>query len=443
MTSYWIKTEDWHTAGEPFRIVSQLSPNTLPNAPTVSARRTAILSTPNHPLNTLRQQLCLEPRGHADMYGGFITPPDDAGAHFGVLFWHADGFSTACGHGTIALGYWAVATGLVQAPQGEGVVDVVVDVPSGRVVASVAVRQGKPVHADFVNVLSYQLAKDLEVEVPSRGISVTATLAFGGAVYATVDAAQFGLRVEPKNANQFIDLGREIKKSLGTRAHYGTYDCYGVIFYHEDDSSPDAVRQTNVTVFADGQIDRSPCGSGTCARLAVLLAEGRLSAGRSKLLHGSIVGSVFEGDIVSEETSPIEDGTPACIPRVRGRANLVGRMEFFIDPEDQGSPWETAKEASEKQDMDINTAKGAIVTQGIIVKKAEAYLETTRDVPAKKRTELKHADSKLTAIVKKIAVEQDKTTLEGQTTESRLEKSTADTARIKATSAHRKARKHC
>lgn len=238
----------------------------------------------------------------------------------------------------MALGYWAVTKGLVKAPGGDGVVDVIVDVPSGRVIAHVAVKQGKPVHADFVNVLSYQLERGLSVNVPSRGISIAADLSFGGAVYATVDAAQFGLRVEPGNANQFIDLGREIKKVLGTRAHYGTYDCYGVIFYLEDDKTADPVRQTNVTVFADGQIDRSPCGSGTCARLAVLLAEGRIGAGRSRLLHDSIVGSSFEGDILSEQKSPIEGGAPACIPRVRGNANLVGKMSFFIDPEDPVRP---------------------------------------------------------------------------------------------------------
>jgi proline racemase len=273
------------------------------------------------------------------MYGGFITPPDDAGAHFGVLFWHAEGLSTACGHGTIALGYWAIDTGLVKVPEGKDVVDVVIDVPSGRVVAHVAVRGGKPVHADFVNVLSYQLERGLVVEVPSLGMSVTANLSFGGAVFATVDAAQLGLRVEPKNADAFVRLGREIKKSLGTRGRHGAYDCFGVIFYHEDDATADPVSQTNVNVYADGQIDRSPCGSGTSARLAVLLAEGRLGAGRSKLIHRSIVGSIFEGEIVSEEKSPIEGGAPACIPRVRGSANLVGKMEFFIDPADPVQPF--------------------------------------------------------------------------------------------------------
>lgn len=339
-SSYWIQTEDWHTAGEPFRIVTDLPPNTLPDAPSVAERRLAILKSPDQPLNILRQQLCLEPRGHSDMYGGFITPPNDSGARFGVLFWHAEGFSTACGHGTIALGYWAVTKGMVEAPKGaEGAVDVVVDVPSGRVVAHVFVKHGKPVHADFVNVASYQLEKGLSVDVPSRSVSIIAGLAFAGAVYATVDAAQFGLRVEPKNANEFIALGREVKKALGARACYGTYDCYGVIFYDEEDKSADPVRQTNVTIFADGQIDRSPCGSGTCARLAMLLADGRLGAGRSKLIHKSIVGSTFEGEIVSEEQSPIKDGAPACIPRVRGHASLIGKMNFFIDPEDSVLPF--------------------------------------------------------------------------------------------------------
>ncbi|UZP45340.1 hypothetical protein NXS19_013152 [Fusarium pseudograminearum] len=164
--SFWIDTEDWHTAGEPFRIVQTLPNDHLPAAATVKECRLNIINTPNHPLDQLRQSLCHEPRGHPDMYGGFITPPDDAGAHFGVLFWHKDGFSTACGHGTIALGYWAVAKKLVEVPE-NGNVDVVIDVPSGRVVAKMTIVNGRPVYGDFINVKSYQIAKDLSVTVPS------------------------------------------------------------------------------------------------------------------------------------------------------------------------------------------------------------------------------------------------------------------------------------
>lgn len=335
--SFWIETEDWHTAGEPFRVVEKLDAGLLPQEPLVSQRRLAIINTPGHPLDQLRQSLCHEPRGHADMYGGFITPPDDSGAHFGVLFWHKDGFSTACGHGTIALGYWAVSKGLVKTPDGDGVVDVVIDVPSGRVKASITVWEGKPIHADFVNVLSYQLAKDLSITVPSRGIHVKADLTFGGAVYATIDASQLGLKVERSSCNDFIQLGREIKASLGVKGHYGAYDLYGVIFFDEEGDEPGIVRQRNVTVFADGQIDRSPCGSGTCARLAILLAQERMQVGNSRLLHRSIIGTQFEAEIISEEKGPI-DGFPACIPRVRGHANLVGRMNFFIDPNETVFP---------------------------------------------------------------------------------------------------------
>lgn len=334
-TSYWIETEDWHTAGEPFRIIEKLPRGHLPDAPTVAERRFAIINTPGHPLDQLRQSLCHEPRGHADMYGGFITPPDDEGAHFGVLFWHKDGFSTACGHGTIALGYWAVSKGLVEVPKGDRVVHVVIDVPSGRVTATIGVEGGKPVHADFINVLSYQLVAGLTVPVPSRNQKVRLDLAFAGAVYATVDATQLGLKVEPGNVDDFIRLGREIKSYLGDKAKHRTYDLYGIIFFNDEarDKDQGVVRQRNVTVFADGQIDRSPCGSGTCARMAVLLAEGRLAAGRARLVHRSIIGSVFEGDVVSEEKSPVGE-FPACVPRVRGSANLVGRLNFFIDPSD-------------------------------------------------------------------------------------------------------------
>ncbi|RSL91532.1 hypothetical protein CEP51_000183 [Fusarium floridanum] len=329
---YWIETEDWHTAGEPFRVVKKLPNGYLPESSTVAQRRFDIIANPQHPLDQLRQSLCHEPRGHADMYGGFITPPDDAGAAFGVLFWHKDGFSTACGHGTIALGYWAIANGIVKAPEsGEAKVDVVIDVPSGRVVASMNIVNGKVVGADFINVTSYQLAKSLPAAVPSRGTEVNVDLAFGGAVYATLDADQLGLKVEPKNVNEFIKIGREIKASLGTRAHYETYDCYGVIFFNEEGDEEGIVRQRNVTVFADGQIDRSPCGSGSCARLAVLFAQGRVAPGKAKLLHRSIIASQFQAEVLSEEKSPLE-GFPACIPRVTGEAKLCGRMSFYIDP---------------------------------------------------------------------------------------------------------------
>lgn len=240
----------------------------------------------------------------------------------------------------MALGYWAIANKIVVIPDGAETVDVVVDVPSGRVVAKMTISNGKPIRGDFINVPSYQFSKSLSVEVPSRGIAVEVDLAFSGAVYATVDAAQLGLAVKPNNVQQFIQLGREVKALLGTRAHYGKYDCYGVIFFNEEPrgehDGSDVIRQRNVTIFADGQVDRSPCGSGTCARLAVLKAQGRLGPRKGMLIHRSIIGSEFRADITSEVESPSD--FPAGVPRVSGQAHLVGRMSFFIDDVDPVFP---------------------------------------------------------------------------------------------------------
>lgn len=335
---FWQQTEDWHTAGEPFRIVADLPPNSLASNLSVSDQRLKIIKTPFHPLDLLRQSLCHEPRGHADMYGGFITPPNDSGALFGVLFWHKDGFSTACGHGTIALGYWAVARGIVQRNPG-GAVDVVIDVPSGRVVARVSFDAGGEVaHVDFINVTSYQPSQGdkLSVNLAGKQSPLTVDLSFAGAVYACVDVDSLGLRVESSKHQVFIDLARQIKAQYADFAYQGKYDIYGVCFYEEQSGSDaTAVHQKNVVVFADGQIDRSPCGSGTCARLAVLLAQGRVSKEKG-LLHESIVGSRFEAHIV--ETVASDTAFPACVPRVRGEARLVGRMNFLIDPSDPTYP---------------------------------------------------------------------------------------------------------
>jgi proline racemase len=160
-----VSTVDYHTGGEPFRIVAA-PPVDLPGA-TVAERRVRAIGDPQ--ADGLRKLLCLEPRGHADMYGGFLTPPDDPGADLGVLFWHKDGFSTACGHGTIALGAWAVETGRVQAAA-DGATEVRIDVLSGRVLARVHTKAGRVTAVDFVNVASYLLAKDVEVAT-SRGRS--------------------------------------------------------------------------------------------------------------------------------------------------------------------------------------------------------------------------------------------------------------------------------
>jgi proline racemase len=324
-----IATTDYHTGGEPFRIVAD-PPVPIPGA-TVAERRARAME--DAAVQGLRAVLCSEPRGHADMYGGFVVPPDDDGAHLGVLFWHKDGFSTACGHGTIALGVWAVETGRVAAPQ-TGSADVVIDVPSGRVTARVHREDGRVVAVDFVNVPSWVVARDVPVPV-SRG-EVRVTVAYGGAIYATLPAGQLGLSVAPEQLGDLIALGREIKWLLNDSEHAvhptdpRLNGIYGTIWFDDLGDSAATVHQRNVTIFADGEVDRSPCGSGTCARLAVLAADGRLPHG-TVLRHDSIVGSTFTGAVLG--TVDV-DGHAAVIPQVTGMAYRTGEHVFAIDPDD-------------------------------------------------------------------------------------------------------------
>jgi proline racemase len=324
-----IATTDYHTGGEPFRIVAE-PPVPIPGR-TVAERRALAIEDPD--VQWLRAVLCSEPRGHADMYGGFIVPPDDEGADLGVLFWHKDGFSTACGHGTIALGVWAVDSGRVAAPD-TGEVGVVIDVPSGRVTARVHREDARVVAVDFVNVPSWVVAKDVPVTT-SRG-AARVTVAYGGATYASLPAAELGVSVSPEHLGELIALGREIKWALNDSEHavhpsdHRLDGIYGTIWYDELGDSSGEVHQRNVTIFADGEVDRSPCGSGTCARLAVLNDEGRLPHG-TVLRHDSVVGSTFTGKVL--DTVDV-DGRTAVLPQVTGMAHRTGDHVFSIDRDD-------------------------------------------------------------------------------------------------------------
>ena len=340
---------DFHTAGEPFRIVAE-PPVEIPGASVAERRELAV---PGSEVDDLRRLLCFEPRGHADMYGGFITEPDDDGADFGVLFWHKDGFSTACGHGTMALGAWAVSSGIV-AVDPSGTTEVTIDVPSGRVRAQVHTdTKGRATSVDFVNVPSRLVASGITVDT-SLG-QVTVDLAWGGAIYALVDVAQLGAaagsfqadevgrlgevscEVVPENLTALIAVGREIRAGLAD--HRDTVHpeddrlsgVYGTIFVDRFGTLPGGeLHQRNVTVFADGQVDRSPCGSGTSARVAALHAAGELASGQS-LVHESIVGTRFRARVL-EETA---DGV---VPVINGSAHRVATSTFEVDSLDDLVP---------------------------------------------------------------------------------------------------------
>jgi proline racemase len=311
-----ITTVDYHTGGEPFRIVTGGVES--PQGATILDRRRDALERLDH----VRRLLVYEPRGHADMYGCFVVPPNDEGAQLGVVFFHNAGYSTACGHGTIALVTWALDEGVVERSEGEN--HVVVDVPSGRLETWAQVEDGRARSVRFRNVPAYVHAAGVELDD-----GPTVDVAFGGAFYASVPD-----RVEPGELPRLIERGREIKRALEEWQEIvhpletELRDVYGVVFWQEAGESP--LTQRNVTVFADGEVDRSPCGSGTSARLALLHHEGRLRTG-DELRHLSIVGSEFRARIVGDAEVA---GIPAVVTEVEGTAFRTGEHSFSLDPED-------------------------------------------------------------------------------------------------------------
>jgi proline racemase len=313
-----VEATDYHTAGEPFRIVTAGVPPI--DGATVAERRMRAAEAPE--VDRVRRLLCHEPRGHADMYGCFLVAPDDDEADLGVLFWHKDGYSTACGHGTIALAAWAVDTGRVAAPD-DGERDVVIDVPSGRVTARVRREGGATTAIAFRNVPSFVTARD----VPAAGVTVD--VAYGGALYASVPAARLGLAVAPEHLPALIAAGRAVKADLaGTAAaRHPTDDrlsgIYGTII-HEDAGGP--LHQRNVTIFADGEVDRSPCGSGTSARCALLAADGVLRDG-DVLTHDSILGTTFRARVLGQDAGGV-------LTEVEGTAFRTAEHRFVLDPRD-------------------------------------------------------------------------------------------------------------
>ena len=306
---------DYHTAGEPFRIVTGGAE--LPRGATILEKRRDALERLDHS----RRLLVHEPRGHADMYGCYVVEPNDSGADLGVVFFHNAGYSTACGHGTIALVTWALDEGIVERREGEN--HVVVDVPSGRLETWGSVQNGRVRSVRFRNVPSFVWAEGVELG------GSTVDVAFGGAFYASVEE-----RVESCELPRLIELGREIKRELEAwqavvhPLEPELRDIYGVVFWQEEAESP--LTQRNVTVFADGEVDRSPCGSGTSARLALLDRSGRLPRGR-ELVHLGIVDTVFTGRVVGDDEVA---GIPAVVTEVEGSAFRTGEHVFTLDPAD-------------------------------------------------------------------------------------------------------------
>jgi proline racemase len=329
----WEPPEDWlrittidaHTAGEPFRVITGGYPD-LPGDTILERRRYA-----RQHLDHLRTALMWEPRGHADMYGCIITPPVSPEADIGVLFMHNEGYSTMCGHGIIGIAKVALETGLL--PRVEPETTVRIDTPAGLVTAHARVEGGQVTRVRFHNVPSFVLALDQTVDVPGLG-QVRYDIAFGGAFYAFVQAEDVGVTCTPEDFRPLIEKGLAIKRAvMADRPIPHPFEpdlsfLYGTIFVGPPQDS--GAHSRNVCIFAEGEVDRCPTGTGVSARLAIHHARGEIGVGEPMVVE-SIIGTRFVGRIV--ETMSFGP-YPAIIPEVEGTAHITGRHEFLIDPAD-------------------------------------------------------------------------------------------------------------
>ncbi len=319
-----ISTIDAHAAGEPLRLFTAGVPR-LTGA-TVLARRAEMLAEHDE----LRRALMWEPRGHADMYGAILTAPVTEDADYGILFMHNEGYSTMCGHGIIAVTTILLETGM-HAAAGSSV-EIAYDSPAGLIRARATLEHGRVTEVAFTNVPSFIFADAVEVET-SYG-ALTVQVVYGGAFYALAEAAPVGLAVESGQIADLIDFGMQVKHAVEAQLdvrHPHEPDLHGI--YGTIITGPAQATKAdgrNVTIFADGEVDRSPCGTGTAARLAWLHASGVLDTGQ-RWLHESITGTVFAGQVL--ETTTVDD-YPAIVPEIAGRAFITGMHSFIIEPDD-------------------------------------------------------------------------------------------------------------
>ena len=321
-----IKTIDVHTGGEPLRIIIDGYP-TLSGNTILEKRKFA-----KENFDFIRKALMLEPRGHADMYGVIITEPETDEADFGVIFMHNDGYSTGCGHAVIAVTKTFVETGLIKPIEPETMIRM--DVPSGHIKAFAQVENGNVISSRFINVPSFVEFLDAEIEIPDYG-RIKYDLAFGGAYYAIVNTDDLGLELEPKDVNKIINFGMSIKRAVIEKEEimHPTEPemnfLYGTIF-----TSKPTKRNTHsrtICVVANGEVDRSPTGTGVSARAAVHYARKEINLGDPITIE-SIIGSTFTVRVLDETKIGEKD---AVIPQVLGTANITGMNTFWIDPLDK------------------------------------------------------------------------------------------------------------
>jgi proline racemase len=317
----YIAAVDSHTEGMPTRVVTG-GVEPLPGD-TMLERKLRFEAE----RDDLRLLLMREPRGHSAMSGAILQPPTRPDADWGVLFIEVSGCLPMCGHGTIGVATVLVETGMVAVTEPETVV--ALDTPAGLVEARVAVSDGHAQAVTIRNVAAFLHARDQVAEVQGLG-EVRYDMAFGGNFYALVDAASVGLEVDPARATELIDAGARVREAVAEPVHPGDErirGCQHVVFHAPGRNGAHA---RNATSIHPGWLDRSPCGTGTCARMASLHARGELAIGE-EFVNESIIGTRFVGRLIEEADV---GGVPAVVPEVTGRAWITAMGQYLLDERD-------------------------------------------------------------------------------------------------------------
>lgn len=315
---------DSHTAGEPTRIIIGGIPNI--KGSTMPEKKAYLEEHLDH----LRTAVMLEPRGHNDMFGSILTAPTNPEADFGIIFMDGGGYLNMCGHGTIGAVTAAIETGMV--PMTEPVTKVVLEAPAGIVRAEAQVENKKVKSVAFVNVPAFLYKRDQKVTLDGK--EIVFDISFGGSFFAIVHAKQLGLEIKPENTSRLTEVALKLRDIINQEieiqhpelAHIKTVD---LVEIYDEPTHPEATYK-NVVIFGQGQVDRSPCGTGTSAKLATLHAKGEIKEGE-KFVYESILGTLFYGEIVGTAKVGEYD---AVIPKIAGSAYITGFNHFVIDETD-------------------------------------------------------------------------------------------------------------
>ncbi len=319
-----FRTIDSHTMGEATRIVYDGFPE--PEGATMMEKKDYVIKH----YDNYRKALMFEPRGHRDMFGALLTEPVHKEADCGVIFMDTGGYLNMCGHGSIGTASMLVETGMV--PVTEPYTDVVLDAPSGLIRTRVKVKNKKAEEVSIRNVPAFLYKENLQAEVPGYGV-ITYDISFGGSFFVLVDAVKAGVEIEMKNIETLTELGMALLKKVNAEVEikhpYLDITTADLVEFYSPTEREDADMK-NCVIFGMAQADRSPCGTGTSAKMAALYARGELPIGQ-KFVYESITGSLFTGEVIKEVDV---NGQKGIIPQITGSAYITGMNEWILDQED-------------------------------------------------------------------------------------------------------------